>query len=85
MVYAYRLEGLETEVLPYAVPFRRYVLPPHAPTLLQALAAPPPAGPPPPASPQQRHVLDELAHAAVSFRDYARANPDYLMDELLIL
>ncbi|XP_063822962.1 uncharacterized protein LOC135072854 [Ostrinia nubilalis] len=76
--YLATLEGLETEALPYTVPFRRYVLPRHAATLLHdLLPSQEPAHTP--------HMVDSLARATIDFVDYARAHPDYLMEELLIL
>ncbi|KAL0881265.1 hypothetical protein ABMA27_002362 [Loxostege sticticalis] len=79
--YLATLEGLETEALPYTVPFRRYMLPRHAATLLHDLRPQQQQE----QQPQQQHSLDELARAIIDFVDFARANPDYLMDELLIL
>uniref|UniRef100_A0A2A4JP75 SEFIR domain-containing protein n=1 Tax=Heliothis virescens TaxID=7102 RepID=A0A2A4JP75_HELVI len=75
------IHGLETDVLPTVVPFTRYRLPDMAGTLGAALAGARAAALCDALQPQLR----ALAEAVAAFQHHARENPDYLMDELLVL
>ncbi|KAJ8730475.1 hypothetical protein PYW08_001888 [Mythimna loreyi] len=72
--YLATYSGLETDILPGVVSYRRYELPDAARALAHDLARAPPAAAP----------LAGLARALHAHLQHVQHNPDYLMDEIFI-
>lgn len=69
-------------MLPCVVPYRRYALPDAAALLLRDAASPragPRAAPPPP------DAVDDFTRRLAEFVDYVKENPQYLMEELMVV
>ncbi|CAH0702135.1 unnamed protein product [Spodoptera exigua] len=78
--YLATVAGLETDIMPSVVPYRRYVLPDAARALLADLGGAGVAG-----GADVSRGLGRLQHAAAAMLQHAAAHPDYLHDELILL
>ncbi|XP_073949938.1 uncharacterized protein [Choristoneura fumiferana] len=74
--YIATISELDSDMMPQVAPYRRYVLPAHAPLLLSDLRL---------RVRTDGDRLDQLAPAIRKLQDYVRANENYLRDELMFL
>lgn len=73
-----RISDLPTELVPCTVPYRRYPLPAAVGLLLRDVSVPG-------AAPAPSGIVDDFTRHLKEFVEYARDNPDYLMDELMLI
>ncbi|XP_075974211.1 uncharacterized protein LOC142975319 [Anticarsia gemmatalis] len=76
--YLATYSSLETDILQQVVPFRRYVLPATTPALLRDIAGAPD-------SELEPALLQDFQESVEQFVLHVKENPDYLMDELVIM